>query len=56
MSNDPKPREVKPAGSASELNGMPEFAKAIKGLANVKKIDVAKEIARSNAEAPKKRR
>jgi len=37
MSNDPKPREIKPASSAEQLNGMPEFAKAIKGLAHVPK-------------------
>jgi hypothetical protein len=47
MSNDSKPREIKPASSAEQLNGMPEFAKAIRGLSRVTKAEADKKIAES---------
>jgi hypothetical protein len=50
MSNDPKPRDIKPAASTEELNCMPEFAKAIQGLSHVPKTEVDKAIAKERAE------
>jgi hypothetical protein len=55
MSNDPKPRDIKPASSAEELNGMPEFAKAIRHLAHVPKAVVDRRIANEKSKNREKR-
>jgi hypothetical protein len=53
MSEEQKPRDIKPASSAEELERMPEFAKAMKGLAQVPKTELNSAIARKKA--PKKK-